>query len=220
MQGRSSDLARHAIPSLRKQRILITLTKSQPRRTTTPNDGQRFPSAPVAPSSHWVPPPSRSPNNHVRHPMGPPKHYVPVPTSVGVLQAPAGRPQLAPAPNGMQPIFVPAAAVAPAMPFAAAPVALPPASSGGWAAAPPPRHPPPPRPPVCGTGVFLPPGSGNSPTQPPPLANEGFSIGTENIAASPKGNIDGKNTGQEGNGNMDETGGGQAGTEEQQKVLA
>lgn len=149
LQGRSTEFAKYAIPSLRKQRILVTFTKLQPRRIKS-GDSQRFPSSAVGPVPQWVPP-SRSPN-HMRRPFGP-KHYGPMPTT-GVLPVPAVRPQLAP-PN-MQPIFVPAA-VAPAMPFPA-PVTLPPASAG-WA--PPPRHPPP-RLPLPGTGVFLPPGSGTS----------------------------------------------------------
>lgn len=125
MEGKSTDYARHAIPSIRKQRILVTLTKSQPKRTTL---------TPVVPPTHWAPPPIRSPN-----PMGP-KHYVQVPT-----------PGLIPPPNGIQPIFVPAA-VAPPMAFPAAAAAPP--MGGGWAAAPPLRQHAPP-----GTGVFLPPGS-------------------------------------------------------------
>ncbi|KAI8538793.1 hypothetical protein RHMOL_Rhmol09G0131400 [Rhododendron molle] len=145
MQGNSTDFARHAIPSLCKQRILVTFTKSLPRKTTA-GDGHRLPSASVAANSHWNPLPSRSPN-HIRHPG--PKHCGPGPTT-GVL----------PAPNGIQPLFVPAPVNLP-MSFPA-PVALPPVSSG-WPVVPPPRHPPPPRPPVPGTGVFLPPpGSGNS----------------------------------------------------------
>ncbi|MCD7449248.1 hypothetical protein HAX54_050686 [Datura stramonium] len=152
MQGRSAEFVKHAIPSLRKQRILVTFTKLQPRRIKS-GDGQRFPPSAGGPVSQWVPP-SRSPN-HIRHPFGP-KHYGSMPTT-GVLPVPTVRPQLTP-PN-VQPIFVPAV-VAPAMPFPAA-VALPPASSG-WAA-PPPRHPPP-RVPLPGTGVFLPPGSGASAT--------------------------------------------------------
>lgn len=156
LEGRSSDFARHAIPCTSKQRILVTFTKSQPKRITS-GDVQRSPSSAAPLPSHWVPPPCRSPN-HIRHPAGP-KHYGPVPTS-GVLPAPNPRPTLPP-PNGIQPIFVPAA-VAPAIPFPT-PVALPPASAG-WPAAPP-RHAPP-RLPVPGTGVFLPPpGSGNSANQ-------------------------------------------------------
>ncbi|KAF5777490.1 putative alpha-ketoglutarate-dependent dioxygenase AlkB-like superfamily [Helianthus annuus] len=125
MEGKSADYAKHALPSIRKQRILVTLTKSQPKRATP---------APLVPPAHWTPPPIRSPN-----PVGP-KHYVPVPT-----------PGLLPPPNGVQPIFVPAA-VAPPMAFPAAP----PIGGGAWAAAPPLRQHAPP-----GTGVFLPPGSNN-----------------------------------------------------------
>ncbi|KAD2393448.1 hypothetical protein R6Q59_012255 [Mikania micrantha] len=94
MEGKSADYAKHAIPSIRKQRILVTLTRSLPKRATL---------APIIPPAHWAPPPIRSPN-----PMGP-KHYVQVPTT-GLL----------PPPNGIQPIFVPTA-VQPAMTFPAAP---------------------------------------------------------------------------------------------------
>ncbi|KAL8520820.1 hypothetical protein ACS0TY_011393 [Phlomoides rotata] len=139
MQGRCTDFARHAIPSMRKQRILVTLVKSQPKKF----DGHRFP----APSSNWAPPPSRSPS-HIR-PM-PAKHYGPVPPNA-----------VLPPPNGIQSMFVPTP-VAAGIAFSA-PVALPPASV--WPSAPL-RHPPP-RLPLPGTGVFLPPqGSNNSSNQP------------------------------------------------------
>ncbi|KAL7149578.1 hypothetical protein ABFS83_05G050700 [Erythranthe nasuta] len=142
MRGRSADFTRHAIPSTRKQRILITLVKSQPKRTATP----------AQPSSNWAPPQFRPPGPIL--PMAPQQHFVPVPTN-GVLT-----PQQLPPPpaNGMQPLFVPA-------PLAfSSPVALPPPSAG-W---PPARNPPPPRLPVPGTGVFLPPGKSSN--QPPSAA--------------------------------------------------
>lgn len=161
MQGRSTEFAKYAIPSIRKQRILVTFTKLQLRRIKS-GDSQRFPSSAGGPVSQWVPP-SRSPN-HIRRPFGP-KHYGSMSTT-GVLPIPGVRPQFAPA--NMQPIFVPAT-VAPAMPFPA-PVALPPASAG-WAV-PPLRHPPP-RLPLPGTGVFLPPGSGTSSTDNIPAENAG-----------------------------------------------
>ncbi|XP_060182677.1 RNA demethylase ALKBH10B isoform X1 [Lycium barbarum] len=167
MQGRSTEFTKYAIPSIRKQRILVTFTKLQRGRIKS-GDGQHFPSSAGGPVPQWVPP-SRSPN-HIRHPFGGPKHYGSMPTT-GVLPVPAVRPQLAP-PN-VQPIFVPSA-VSPAMPFPA-PVALPPASAG-WAA-PPPRHPQP-RLPLPGTGVFLPPGSGVSATD--------NNIPAENLASSEK----------------------------------
>ncbi|XP_018433676.1 RNA demethylase ALKBH10B isoform X2 [Raphanus sativus] len=46
VEDKSADLAKFAIHSIPKQRILITFTKSQPR------------------NSNWSPPPSRSPHNH------------------------------------------------------------------------------------------------------------------------------------------------------------
>ncbi|KAL2541357.1 hydroxyproline-rich glycoprotein family protein [Abeliophyllum distichum] len=186
MQGRSADFTRHAMPSIGKQRMLVTMTKLQPKKTA-PSDVQRFPSSVPAPPSHWAPPLSRSPN-HIRHPAAP-KHYGPVPTT-GVLPAPTARPQV-PSPNGIQPIFVPAP-VAPAMPFPA-PVAVPPASTG-WSI-PPSRHPPP-RLPLPGTGVFLPPpGSGNTVNQ--PISTPA----TENITADAPSLLEKDNDSQKLNGN-------------------
>ncbi|XP_075089490.1 RNA demethylase ALKBH10B-like isoform X1 [Nicotiana tabacum] len=205
MQGRSTDFARHAIPSIRKQRILVTFTKVQPRRFKS-GDSQRFSSSAGGPASQWVPPPSRSPN-HIRHPFGP-KHYGSMPTT-GVLPVPAVRSQLAP-PNGIQPIFVPAA-VAPPMVFPA-PVALPPAS-GGWAA-PPPRHPAP-RLPLPGTGVFLPPGSGASATGNNPAENPASSE-KDNAGASLKDNMDSEVETQECNGKIDDSGAEKAVADEEQ----
>ncbi|XP_057478007.1 RNA demethylase ALKBH10B-like isoform X2 [Actinidia eriantha] len=219
MQGKSADFARHAIPTLRKQRILVTFTKSQPKKTTA--------LAQVAPTSHWAPMRSRSPN-HSRHPG--PKHYGPGPTT-GVLAPPQVCPQIAPPPNGIQPsLFVPAP-VAAAMPFPA-PVALPPASAG-WAV-PPLRHPPP-RVPVPGTGVFLPPpGSGNSSAQhllsttetdasfsgetPVPEKDNGLGKPIGNGSAFPQDIADGKMPRQEPNGSMDGTGGGRVVKEEQLQI--
>ncbi|KAF8099271.1 hypothetical protein N665_0247s0050 [Sinapis alba] len=134
VEGKSADLAKFAIHSISKQRILITFTKSQPRNPLT--------------GSNWAPPPSRSPPNqqHNRHPTGPPnKHYPVIPTT-GVFP-----------PNGaVQPIFIsPSPPLTPPMPFPGG--VLP----GATVWAPHPRHQPPPEPrlPIPGTGVFLPPGS-------------------------------------------------------------
>ncbi|XP_020216993.1 RNA demethylase ALKBH10B isoform X2 [Cajanus cajan] len=201
MQGKSTDYARHALPSINKHRILVTFTKSQPK-SSLPNDYQRL--APPA-VSHWAPPPSRSPN-HMRHQLGP-KHY-PTAPATGVLPAPSIR---AP-PNGMQPLFMPAP-VAPAMSFPT-PVPIPPGSTG-WTSAP--RHPPP-RIAVPGTGVFLPPpGSGSSSQHIPgtlPEVNPSVETPTgprkengksnhSNTSSSPKGKNDGNMQGQECNGNAD-----------------
>ncbi|GFP83591.1 hypothetical protein PHJA_000502500 [Phtheirospermum japonicum] len=177
MEGRSSDFARHALPSLRKQRILITLVKSQPKKINAV-DVHRFPSTPPPPSN-WAPPPSRSPSQHIR-PMAA-THFNPVPPTSGVLPVPTARP-----PNSIQPMFVPNP-IPPAIAFPA-PVPLPPSSSG-WPAGPPRQHPPPPRLPVPGTGVFLPSqGSGNSSP-------------AENIAAEENGTK--KSNEQECNGSTD-----------------
>ena len=99
VEGKSADLAKFAIHSIPKQRILITFTKSQPRNSIT--------------GSNWAPPPSRSPPNqhHNRHPTAPPKHYPVIPTT-GVFP-----------PNGaVQPIFI---APSPPLPPTALPSPLP-----------------------------------------------------------------------------------------------
>ncbi|KAI4357447.1 hypothetical protein L6164_001395 [Bauhinia variegata] len=217
MQGKSADLAKHAIPSIRKQRILVTFTKSQPRRSL-PSDGQRLASSAT---SHWGPPSGRS-SNHNRHHLGP-KHYNAVPAT-GVLPAPPIRSQIPPS-NGMQPLFVPAPVPAP-IPFPA-PVPIAPGSTV-WSAAPP-RHPPP-RIPVPGTGVFLPPpGSGNS-SQQLPMSEVNLSVETantpenehgksnpNNTCDSPKGKVDGKTQRQEYNGNINGSEGEQAVEKEEQE---
>ncbi|CAL1392529.1 unnamed protein product [Linum trigynum] len=160
LQGKSSDYARHALPALRKQRILITFTKSLPRKFS-PGDGSSQRYAPLSntaahSSSHWGPPPSRSPTHHVRY--AGPKHYVP---TTGVLPAPPIR---AHHPNGVQPLFV-TSPVAAQVPFPS-PVPIPPPVSATWAAAAGQRHPPPRLPtvlvPVPGTGVFLPPATNDT----------------------------------------------------------
>ncbi|KAL4586466.1 hypothetical protein LXL04_011102 [Taraxacum kok-saghyz] len=124
MEGRSSDIAKHAIPSIRKQRVLVTLTKSK--------RGIPVPQQPP----HWVGPVARLPGGVV------PNHYIP---SAAPTPPAMGFTVTAPPANGIQPVFVPAAAAFPAPPV-----------SAGWSGAPM-RHAPP------GTGVFLPPGTaGNS----------------------------------------------------------
>ncbi|KAJ6892966.1 hypothetical protein NC651_026010 [Populus alba x Populus x berolinensis] len=141
MQGKSSDVAKHAIPMIRKQRMLITFTKSQPKKFSS-TDGSRLPSHAVAPSSQWGPSLSRS-LNHPRHPVH--KHYAAIPTA-GVLPVPPIRPQIPP-PNGVQPIFGTTT-----VPFPA-PVPIPPVSTG-WPTASP-RHRSARLPfPIPGTGVF------------------------------------------------------------------
>ncbi|KAF8407562.1 hypothetical protein HHK36_006696 [Tetracentron sinense] len=220
MQGKSADFAKHAISSLRKQRILVTFTKSQPRKTVA-SDGLRLHSLAAAPPSNWGPPLSRAPS-HVRHPAGP-KHYGVIPTS-GVMQAPPIRAQHLPPPNGMQPLFVTNPAT-PAVPYHA-PVSLPP-TSAGWAGAVPPRHPPP-RFQAPGTGVFLPPpGSGHSPPQQlasasaaetkfapsSPKKENGLERSNCNSSASPKGKLDGKEHVQVCNGSINGGGKGRTAAE-------
>ncbi|KAG8382669.1 hypothetical protein BUALT_Bualt05G0101300 [Buddleja alternifolia] len=201
MQGKSTDFTRHAIPSLRKQRMLVTFVKSQPKKITA-SDVHRFPSV-SAPPSHWAQPPSRS-SNHIR-PL-PAKHYGSVPPA-----------QRHPPSNGIQPIFVPTP-VTPGIPFPA-PVALPP-TSVGWTSAPP-RHPPPPRLPVPGTGVFLPPQSStNSSNQTiSPLPTENVTVETsaesEDSLGKSNGTHDVEVPEKECNGGIDGTSGGTVTAEEE-----
>lgn len=143
-------MARHAIPSLRKERILLTFGKHQPMKNA-PSEASLFPSSTTPPPSHLGPPQIRSPGL-TRHPS--PKPYGAAPTT-GVLPAPSIRPQHMPPPNGIQPIFVAPAPVAPVPVTYTAHIPVPPTSSG-WTRAAPPRHPAP-RLPLPGTGVFLPP---------------------------------------------------------------
>ncbi|XP_020104987.1 uncharacterized protein LOC109721673 isoform X2 [Ananas comosus] len=162
LQGKSVDLAKHAIPSMRKQRILLTFGKSQPRRNSW-SENSRFNSPSPPPSSPWGPPSFRTPN-FSRHPPGP-KPYGAVPVT-GVLPAPPIHPHqhLAPPPNGIQPLFIsPAPTAGPAAaPYPPpAPVAIP-RHSAPWL-------------PLLGTGVFLPPGSSQTTQalQPPVFPSSG-----------------------------------------------
>lgn len=156
------DLAKHAIPSMRKQRILLTFGKSQPRRNSW-SENSRFNSPSPPPSLPWGPPSFRTPN-FSRHPPGP-KPYGAVPVT-GVLPAPPIHPHqhLAPPPNGIQPLFIsPAPTAGPAAaPYPPpAPVAIP-RHSAPWL-------------PLLGTGVFLPPGSSQTTQalQPPVFPSSG-----------------------------------------------
>ena len=129
VEGKSADLAKFAIHSIRKQRILITFTKSQPGN-----------------GLNWGPPPplSRSPNHHNRQP----KHYPVIPTTTGVLPTPS-----------VQPVFIaPSPPLPPPMPFPGGGV-VPGATSWPLLPHTRHQAPPQPRMPIPGTGVFLPPGS-------------------------------------------------------------
>ncbi|XP_010032031.2 RNA demethylase ALKBH10B isoform X2 [Eucalyptus grandis] len=189
MQGKSSDFARHAIPSLRKQRILITFTKCQPKKPT-PGENRFSPPTIVQPS-HWVPSSQRSFNN-VPHPAGS-KQFASTATA-NALPPPIHPP--IPAPNGMQPLLLPQPVVT-AIPFQA-PVSIA-AASAGWTAAPS-RHPPP-HPPVPGTGVFLPPPGSGNPSSPGHLSTNTNEInlipetrdnGMGKLDHSPSGSPNGK----------------------------
>ncbi|WOK97522.1 hypothetical protein Cni_G06230 [Canna indica] len=147
MQGKSADIAKRAIPALRKQRIILTFGKSRPKKILPPEVSVSTSSAahPASAASSVRPP------NYSRHPSAR-KQYGVIPAT-SIIQAPPIRPQNMPPPNGVQPLFV----AAPALPYPP-PITMPPATAG-WTVAAPPRHPPAPRLPVPGTGVFLPPGS-------------------------------------------------------------
>ncbi|XP_040970085.1 RNA demethylase ALKBH10B isoform X1 [Gossypium hirsutum] len=219
MEGKSADFAKHALPSVRKHRMLVTFTKYQPKKSVA--DNQRPPSPSVSQSSQWGPPSSRSPN-HFRHSAGP-KHFAAIPTT-GVLPAAAIRPQIPPA-NVVQPLFVPA----PAIPFPA-PVPIPPGSTG-WSAAAGQRHFPP-HLPIPGTGVFLPPPGSNSSSQQlstiatelnvpmetiSPLENSNGSGKLTHHKTSPRGKCDRPSPKQGCNGSVDETGNGSAMMKEEQQ---
>ncbi|XP_008787901.2 RNA demethylase ALKBH10B-like [Phoenix dactylifera] len=167
VQGKSADLAKRAIPSIRKQRIFLTFGKSRPKKAF-PSEGLRHSSSTIPPPSPWGSSSIR-PQNVAHHSSGP-KHYGVVPAP-GVLPAPPTCPQHLPPPDGIhQQVLIAPSPVAPAaMPYPA-PVPVTP-SSAVWTVAAPARHPAP-QLPVPGTGVFLPPpGSGHSPTlQQPPVA--------------------------------------------------
>ncbi|XP_026387412.1 uncharacterized protein LOC113282587 isoform X2 [Papaver somniferum] len=216
LEGKSADFAKHALPSIRKQRILITFTKFQPKKSMV------IPSSipPSASALPWGPPTLRPPSQFR------PKHFIPV-SATGVLPVPSIHPPHLTPLNSIQPVFV-AAPLAPPVPYPA-PVPIPSPASAGWTAVVPARHPPPPRFPLPGTGVFLPPGSsGNSPPAPPhqlglPIASEvnsavDTSLSNENNVeglnctdakvASPKSRVDAEVKRQESNGCVTGTGNG------------
>lgn len=139
MQGKSADLAKRAIPSLRKTLILLTFGKYRPKKTLLPSEGTFSTSSASNPLSI---PTSARPSSCSRYPSAR-KPYGIMPAN-GILHAQQA-PQIMLSPNGVQPHF------------AAAPMVAPPAT-GGWATVSP-MNATGPRPPVPGTGVFLPPGS-------------------------------------------------------------
>ncbi|KAK8966990.1 hypothetical protein KSP40_PGU010059 [Platanthera guangdongensis] len=158
LQGKSLELARHAIPSVRKPRIILTFGKSNPRRPYPLESPRSIAMTPPAHSSLGTP--SGRPCVH-RHSSGL-KQYIVVPAT-GVLQASPVRPQHLPPSNSMPPLFAPPTPVSPAsLPFPS-PAQVPPVSPRWPLVAP--SHPGT-RLPVPGTGVFLPP-PGSSHSQPP-----------------------------------------------------
>ncbi|KAG0469704.1 hypothetical protein HPP92_016404 [Vanilla planifolia] len=187
MQGRSADLARHAIPSIRKHRTILTFGKSSPKRPLL-IDGSRIPqsTSPSPATSPWVVPSAKPILS--RHSSSS-KHYGIVPTTAAILQAPPISPSHLPQPNGVSPIFIaPTPLASTAMPYPA-PVQLPPVS-GGWTLPSQPIHPGP-RHPIPGTGVFLP-SPGSSHSQSPPLPSTNMST-TGSLESAPQSE-DGKTT--------------------------
>ncbi|TVU47788.1 hypothetical protein EJB05_07397, partial [Eragrostis curvula] len=157
LQGKSADIAKRAIPGIHKQRILLNFGKSVARKNIPAESASRFTPPLTPPPMPWGPP-SR-PGNISRHPVSP-KHFGYAPAS-SVLPAPVVGPHQIPPSDGMQPLFVAPAPVAPAaMPF---PPAVPlPNTTASWIPEANPR-PAPPRFPGPGTGVFLPPGASHHP---------------------------------------------------------
>ncbi|GJN30840.1 hypothetical protein PR202_gb19178 [Eleusine coracana subsp. coracana] len=156
VQGRSADFAKRAIPATRKQRILLHFGKSVARKNIPSEVASRF-TPPLTPPMPWGS--SSKPGNISRHPASPkPFGYAP---ASSVLPAPVVGPHHVPPTDGMQPLFVAPAPVAPAaIPF---PPAVPlPNTTAAWMSEATPR-PAPPRFPGPGTGVFLPPGANHHP---------------------------------------------------------
>ncbi|KAK4780532.1 hypothetical protein SAY87_016638 [Trapa incisa] len=147
MQGKSADIAKYSLPSLRKQRILITFAKSQPKKSISIDNQLHITSPAIIQSSLQGAAPNR-PINYISNPAGF-KYYGSVP-SKNIFPAAA----IIPAINGMQQLLV----AAPSMPFPTS-VPIPLTSTTRWAAVPPRNQPPHPN--IPGTGVFLPPGSVN-----------------------------------------------------------
>ncbi|KAI3976426.1 hypothetical protein MKX01_008284 [Papaver californicum] len=231
LEGKSADFAKHALPSIRKQRVLVTFTKFQPKKNMVIPSS--IPPSPLA--LPWGPPALRQ-QSQFHHPLGP-KHFIPI-SAAGVLPAPSIHPPHLTPLNSIQPLFI-AAQVAPPVPYPA-PVPVPPPASAGWTAVVPDRHPPPPRFPLPGTGVFLPPSgsSENSPPAPPhqlglsitsemnssvdtetSLCNENNVEGlncTDANVASPKSRVDAEVKSQENNGGITGTGNGSIVEEQRQ----
>ncbi|RHN78122.1 putative alpha-ketoglutarate-dependent dioxygenase AlkB [Medicago truncatula] len=198
MQGNAADCAKHAIPSIHKQRILITFAKSQPKQSL-PIDAQRLGSPAT---SYSLAAPIRTTNHisHHQHQLAP-KHY----SAVEITGVPPA-PSLRTPPNSTQPLFVPVPVAFPMQ--CSTPVPIQPGSTG-WSVSPP-RHPPP-RILVSGTGVFLPPpGSANSSqhlqgTVTPTTIKQNGKSNHNNTNGSSKGKMDGNMQMQECSGNADGT---------------
>ncbi|KAK3150995.1 hypothetical protein QOZ80_3AG0240270 [Eleusine coracana subsp. coracana] len=157
VQGRSADFAKRAIPATRKQRILLHFGKSVARKNIPSEVASRFTPPLTPPPMPWGS--SSKPGNVSRHPASPkPFGYAP---ASSVLPAPVVGPHHVPPTDGMQPLFVAPAPVAPAaIPF---PPAVPlPNTTAAWMSEATPR-PAPSRFPGPGTGVFLPPGANHHP---------------------------------------------------------
>ncbi|XP_020573266.1 uncharacterized protein LOC110019780 [Phalaenopsis equestris] len=158
LQGKSADLARHAIPSIHKQRIILTFGKSNPKRPFS-IEISRIPIPTISSQPSWPASPGRP--SAPRYSSSCLKHYSVVP-SAGVLPPAPVHPQHIPPSNGIPPLFVAPTPVAPAaIPY------------------------PTPRLPIPGTGVFLPPpGSGHPQPPPQPLPPPSSSSFSEDAGAT------------------------------------
>ncbi|EAY77528.1 hypothetical protein OsI_32569 [Oryza sativa Indica Group] len=155
-EGKSADIAKRALPATSKQRILLSFGKSVSRKHVQSESSLLITPPLTPPPMPWAAP--LRPGNIAIHPSSPkqlvynPSNRVPAVSTPGLHHIPS---------NGIQTVFVAPLPITPkAVPFASA-VTLP-NSTAAWIAEAAPR-PASPRLPLQGTGVFLPPGSGNPP---------------------------------------------------------
>uniref|UniRef100_A0A0E0M538 Uncharacterized protein n=1 Tax=Oryza punctata TaxID=4537 RepID=A0A0E0M538_ORYPU len=155
-EGKSADIAKRALPATSKQRILLSFGKSVSRKHVQSESSLLITPPLTPPPMPWGAP--LRPGSIAIHPSSPkqlvynPSNRVPPVPTPGLHHIPS---------NGIQTVFVAPVPITPkAVPFASA-VTLP-NSTAAWIAEAAPR-PASPRLPLQGTGVFLPPVSGNPP---------------------------------------------------------
>ncbi|KAF0929159.1 hypothetical protein E2562_016398 [Oryza meyeriana var. granulata] len=153
--GKSADIAKRALPATCEQRVLLSFGKSVSRKHVQLENSLLI-TPPLTPPMPWGAP--FRPGNIAIHPLSPkqlvydPSNRIPAVSIPGLHQIPS---------NGIQTVFVAPAPVTPkAVPFAPAVTWT--NTGATWMAEAAPR-PASPRLPFQGTGVFLPPGSGNPP---------------------------------------------------------